>query len=166
MHEQNQSLVYNASSGIIMSNQSLVLRGLTRNHSGNYKCIGVNSHGTGISNSLQLTVRFSPVCQQPIRNIRGAGRSQSLTLSCPVQSLPSPLKFRWVAPADSLLILHNFFLNWCIVCSVTSSISLIQFIELVEQFETVILWIRWQAVFWFAISLFDWSIKWSRFILL
>jgi len=92
---ENQSLVYNASSGIIMSNQSLVLRGLTRNHSGNYKCIGVNSHGTGISNSVQLTVRFSPVCQQPIRNIRGAGRSQSLTLSCPIQSLPYPLKFRW-----------------------------------------------------------------------
>ena len=115
MSEQNQSLVYNASSGIIMSNQSLVLRGLTRNHSGNYKCIGVNSHGTGISNSVQLTVRFSPVCQQPIRNIRGAGRSQSLTLSCPIQSLPYPLKFRWVASADSFFIFHHFLSNPCTI---------------------------------------------------
>ena len=131
MFEQNQSLVYNASSGIIMSNQSLVLRGLTRNHSGNYKCIGVNSHGTGISNSVQLTVRFSPVCQQPIRNIRGAGRSQSLTLSCPVQSLPHPLKFRWVASSNS------FSQHSSTACSIVFVVLLvfINFMELAESLK-------------------------------
>ena len=109
---QNQSLVYNDTSGIIMSNQSLVLRGLTRNHSGNYKCIGVNSHGTGVSNSVRLTVRFAPLCQESIRNIRGRGRSQFLTLSCPVQSLSHPFKFRW-ALTNSFLISHSSFLLQC-----------------------------------------------------
>lgn len=79
-----------------MSNQSLVLRGLTRHRSGNYKCTGINGRGEGVSNAVQLTVRFAPICRHPVRNIRGAERGEFLNLLCNVDSLPRPLKYRFV----------------------------------------------------------------------
>lgn len=101
---QERTLVYNASAGVIMSNQSLVLRSLTRHRSGNYKCIGVNARGEGVSNEVPLSVRYSPVCRSPISNIRGAERGESLTISCSVDALPRPTKFKSVS-----LVLFSLF---------------------------------------------------------
>ena len=92
--------MYNASAGVIMSNQSLVLRSLTRHHSGNYKCIGINSRGEGVSNQVPLTVRYSPICRNAsVNNIRGAERGEIVTVSCSVDALPSSTKFRWAQVA-------------------------------------------------------------------
>jgi hypothetical protein len=93
---QDRTLVYNASAKIIMSNQSLVLRGLTRQRSGHYKCVGVNARGEGSSNLVPLTVRYTPVCRYPSRNIRGAERGDFLNLSCSVDALPLPTKYRYI----------------------------------------------------------------------
>lgn len=101
---QDRVLVYNASAKIIMSNQSLVLRGITRQRSGNYKCVGVNARGEGSSNLVPLTVRYTPVCRHPVRNIRGAERGEYLNLSCAVDSLPRPLKYRY----DYFRFLRNY----------------------------------------------------------
>ncbi|EFX89926.1 hypothetical protein DAPPUDRAFT_20705, partial [Daphnia pulex] len=92
---EDRTLVYNASAKIIMSNQSLVLRGLTRQRSGHYKCVGVNARGEGSSNLVPLTVRYTPVCRYPSRNIRGAERGDFLNLSCSVDALPLPTKYRY-----------------------------------------------------------------------
>lgn len=92
--EQDQTLVYNASAKIIMSNQSLVLRGLTRQRSGLYKCVGINARGEGSSNLVPLTVRYTPLCRYPVKNIRGAERGEYLNLSCSVDALPRPIKYR------------------------------------------------------------------------
>lgn len=92
---EDRILVYNASAKIIMSNQSLVLRGLTRQRSGHYKCVGVNARGEGSSNLVLLTVRYTPVCRYPVTNIRGAERGEFLNLSCSVDALPRPLKYKW-----------------------------------------------------------------------
>ena len=80
-----------------MSNQSLALRGLTRYRSGDYKCSAINARGEGTSQAVHLTVRFSPVCQYPVRNIRGAERGEPSALPCAVESLPRPMKYRWVS---------------------------------------------------------------------
>ncbi len=87
-------LTHNTSMGVIMSNQSLVLRGVARRHSGNYTCTGINTRGEGISNRVLLTVRYAPLCQQPLTHIRGADRREFLTLKCSIDSLPSPIKYR------------------------------------------------------------------------
>lgn len=79
-----------------MSNQSLVLRGLTRQRSGHYKCVGVNARGEGSSNLVLLTVRYTPVCRYPVTNIRGAERGEFLNLSCSVDALPRPLKYKYI----------------------------------------------------------------------
>ena len=92
---QDRVLTYNASAGVIMANQSLVLRGLTRQRNGDYRCIGVNSRGEGVSNAVELVVRYAPVCRQATRNIRGAERSELVDLSCAVDSLPRPIKYRY-----------------------------------------------------------------------
>lgn len=50
------------SSTIVMNNQSLVLRGVSRNQSGSYTCDATNSHGSNTSRPLELLVRHAPVC--------------------------------------------------------------------------------------------------------
>ncbi|RWS32019.1 hypothetical protein B4U80_11634 [Leptotrombidium deliense] len=49
--------------GIIQSNQSLVLQTVTRTHSGTYECECSNEYGSATSNSIDLRVRFAPVCK-------------------------------------------------------------------------------------------------------
>jgi len=77
-----------------MSNQSLVLRGVTRNRSGDYKCSGINSRGEGSSGPVALTIRYVPICRHPIRNIRGTERGESAALPCSVDAFPHPLSYR------------------------------------------------------------------------
>ena len=81
-----------------MSERSLVVRQVTRHHSGRYACSGTNSRGEGVSNAVPLTVRYSPQCRQRpahmVQHIRGAERSHFLNLTCPVESLPLPTKYR------------------------------------------------------------------------
>lgn len=88
-------LVHNVSSGIIMSNQSLVLQGVTRASSGRYTCLASNSEGEGSSNAAQLTVMFAPVCQQSAPQIVGASREEILEIPCLVEAHPAQVEFAW-----------------------------------------------------------------------
>lgn len=47
----------NASAGIIISNQSLVLQKVRKEHRGSYKCLATNTEGQGRSLDLLLEVR-------------------------------------------------------------------------------------------------------------
>ncbi|ROT83732.1 hypothetical protein C7M84_023086 [Penaeus vannamei] len=57
LHE-NHELEHNVSSGVIISNQSLVLQKVTRAASGNYYCVAFNLEGEGRSNPIMLRVKF------------------------------------------------------------------------------------------------------------
>jgi hypothetical protein len=57
--------------------------------------LGLINIGEGSSNLVPLTVRYTPVCRYPLRNIRGAERGEFLNLSCSVDALPLPLKYRY-----------------------------------------------------------------------
>lgn len=53
---QGRTLHHNISQGVIISNHSLVLQGVSRATAGNYSCVGFNSEGDGISPPFTLNV--------------------------------------------------------------------------------------------------------------
>lgn len=54
---KGQPVTNNVSSGIIVSNQTLVLQGVSRKRSGYYTCAAANIHGSSESNSLRLNIK-------------------------------------------------------------------------------------------------------------
>lgn len=56
LYSQNHLLLHNISQGIIISNHSLVLQGVTRSTAGNYSCVGFNAEGEGISEPFVLNI--------------------------------------------------------------------------------------------------------------
>ncbi len=53
---QGEPLYQDPDAGVIMSTQSLVLQGVTRDSLGEYVCRAVNSEGTGESNPVPLKI--------------------------------------------------------------------------------------------------------------
>lgn len=53
---QGRMLPHNISQGVIISNHSLVLQGVSRATAGNYSCVGFNAEGDGISPPFTLNV--------------------------------------------------------------------------------------------------------------
>ena len=82
---------------VIISNQTLVLQKVGRNHSGSYRCHATNREGEGVSEPpINLTVRYAPICRpdQPI--VYGVARHETVRVSCAVDSLPDTgLTFKW-----------------------------------------------------------------------
>ena len=54
---QGSPLQHDVSSGIIISNQSLVVQRVTRSDAGQYTCHVFNSEGEGVSNEVHLAVK-------------------------------------------------------------------------------------------------------------
>ena len=54
---QGSPLQHDVSSGIIISNQSLVVQRVTRSDAGQYTCHVFNSEGEGVSNEVRLAVK-------------------------------------------------------------------------------------------------------------
>lgn len=56
-------LPQNVSKGVIISNHSLVLQGVSRTTAGNYSCVGFNSEGDGTSPPFELNVmcKYFPI---------------------------------------------------------------------------------------------------------
>jgi len=60
---EGRPLSSDPSSGIIVSNQSLVLQKVRREHRGRYQCTAVNTEGQGSSNKVFLKVYCKYFCE-------------------------------------------------------------------------------------------------------
>ncbi|XP_067207979.1 neural cell adhesion molecule 2-like isoform X2 [Linepithema humile] len=94
--KNKKELKNNSTAGVILSDQSLVLRGLTRYSAGDYTCLAVNSEGKTESNSVSLQIMYAPVCKEGKSEVVvGALKQETVSLVCSVESHPMPLTFHW-----------------------------------------------------------------------
>uniref|UniRef100_A0AAR5QDA0 Nephrin n=1 Tax=Dendroctonus ponderosae TaxID=77166 RepID=A0AAR5QDA0_DENPD len=91
-----ERLLSNSTAGVIVSNQTLVLQGVSRSSSGQYACEATNEEGTSISPAFHLRVKFEPVCKDgAARKIVGAAKDEPVHVECKVDSEPAPIEYRW-----------------------------------------------------------------------
>ncbi|XP_018895805.1 nephrin isoform X2 [Bemisia tabaci] len=91
----DKPLFHNASAGVIIGNQTLVLQNITRHRAGLYTCVASNSEGDGVSNPLNLDVKFAPVCKAGQPTQYGSGRKEAARVICEVEANPAAVTFSW-----------------------------------------------------------------------
>lgn len=93
----DQPLSSNASAGIIMSNQTLVIQKIRLEHRGHYQCVAQNPIGRALSNSLELKPKFAPICDYTRTKTRHEVSLQTPTrIDCFVLAEPSEdVHFEW-----------------------------------------------------------------------
>ncbi|CAH4037542.1 unnamed protein product [Pieris brassicae] len=88
-------VIVKGSGGVLVSRQSLVLQGVSRQRAGAYVCVARNSLGEGSSDPLHLDVKFSPVCTKKDGVALRAARGETMSIKCDVDANPMPSSFRW-----------------------------------------------------------------------
>lgn len=120
---EGRPLMNDPLSGVLLTNLSLVMQRVRREHRGYYQCVSSNEEGIAASNKVflnvhckffdvwllnlfrKLTLSFSassppptvaPVCKSSQTLIYGVARTEQVIISCQVESEPvTPIKFRW-----------------------------------------------------------------------
>ncbi|XP_030379920.1 hemicentin-2 [Scaptodrosophila lebanonensis] len=90
-----QPLPHNISQGVIISNHSLVLQGVTRSTAGNYSCVGFNAEGEGISSAFPLNILYAPTCAQNQPKVYGVAKQEDAKIKCVVDANPPEVDFSW-----------------------------------------------------------------------
>ncbi|KDR20918.1 hypothetical protein L798_03856, partial [Zootermopsis nevadensis] len=88
-------LNHNIGQGVIISNQSLVLQGVSRTSAGNYTCVGYNTEGDGESSCFYLNVMYAPTCRANQTRVHGVAKQEKANISCEVDANPPDVHFRW-----------------------------------------------------------------------
>ncbi|XP_046658942.1 nephrin-like [Homalodisca vitripennis] len=112
-------LYHNVNHGIIISNQSLVLQGVSRASAGNYTCVGFNTEGDGESDPFYLNVLYAPTCRPNQPRVHGVAKKERANITCEVDANPKDVNFKWTfnSSAESLDVESRY-----IVRSGTSSV--------------------------------------------
>lgn len=93
---EGRPLVNNPLAGILVTNLSLVMQSIRREHRGHYQCIASNLEGVSASNKVFLNVLFAPVCRPGQTIIYGVARTEQVLIPCEVEAEPvTPINFRW-----------------------------------------------------------------------
>ncbi|XP_015916656.2 neural cell adhesion molecule 2 [Parasteatoda tepidariorum] len=85
----------NVSRGVQVNNQSLILRGITKESRGHYRCQAINIEGQGESDVVKLDVQYSPVCKFAEQQTYNIFQGEAINITCDVESLPRPSAFQW-----------------------------------------------------------------------
>ncbi|XP_068231364.1 neural cell adhesion molecule 2-like [Palaemon carinicauda] len=92
----NDVLVHNVTSGIIISSKSLVLKNVTRSQAGSYSCHAHNVIGDGASNTLRLDIKYTPICTPGHTTTYHVSRLENAQIECSVQANPEESTFHWM----------------------------------------------------------------------
>ncbi|XP_070169950.1 neural cell adhesion molecule 1 [Polyergus mexicanus] len=94
--KDGKELKNNSTAGVVLSDHSLVLQGLTRYSAGDYTCLAANSEGKTASNPVSLRIMYAPVCKEGKSEVVvGALKQETVSLVCSVESHPAPVTFHW-----------------------------------------------------------------------
>ncbi|XP_022240217.1 nephrin-like [Limulus polyphemus] len=88
-------LLSNPEKGIMITNQSLALREVTRDQAGRYQCLATNVEGQGSSNEVILEIYHVPVCKKGQKLIYGVAPNESIIVRCYIEATPSNVSFKW-----------------------------------------------------------------------
>ncbi|XP_058463277.1 hemicentin-1 isoform X2 [Malaya genurostris] len=91
----NKTLPHNISQGVIISNHSLVLQGVSRTTAGNYSCVGFNAEGEGSSPVFALNVMYAPTCAPNQQRVYGVAKQENAEIRCIVDANPPDVDFKW-----------------------------------------------------------------------
>ena len=80
---------------VVISGHSLVIQSLEPRHSGNYSCVASNDQGDAVSESLQLRVKYRPVCLQSDRQTVFLPLNVQAEVLCRVSAHPPPSFWWW-----------------------------------------------------------------------
>ncbi|XP_012275792.1 hemicentin-1 [Orussus abietinus] len=112
-YHNNEELHRNVTAGVVLSDQSLVLQGITRDSTGNYTCLATNVEGRQTSNVVSLNVMFAPICKHVVNfggwryqnatpppynvpeELHGALKHETVSLVCEVDASPTTVTFQW-----------------------------------------------------------------------
>lgn len=94
-YHDGAEISHNQSAGVILSDRSLVLRGITRAAAGSYTCLAANSQGKSGSNVVQLSVMYAPRCKEDRDQLLGAVKGERITLHCELDANPSQVSYHW-----------------------------------------------------------------------
>ncbi|XP_042888534.1 nephrin-like [Penaeus japonicus] len=131
-------LQHNITSGIIVSNQSLVLQRVTRRHAGDYSCTASNIEGDGISNLIKLDIKYAPVCAPGQVTTYGVARLEDAEVTCRVAANPEAQGFKWTFnnTADTIDVPPGRF-------TTASTFSIITYTPMTElDYGTLLCWAK------------------------
>ncbi|XP_076328794.1 synaptogenesis protein syg-2-like [Tachypleus tridentatus] len=92
---EGQEIYTNTASGIIVSNQTLVLQNVQLSSRGHYICVATNIEGRKESNSVFLRVQYAPVCAPQHTCVYRAGLNYPVEVTCELKSDPTDVIFSW-----------------------------------------------------------------------
>ncbi|CAN8013975.1 unnamed protein product [Ixodes persulcatus] len=92
---EDHEVTTNMTTGVIISNQSLVLQKVRRTRRGRYTCSAVNREGHGVSNIFLLRIKFAPVCKPGQKRLYGVSRLESVSVRCELEADPADVTFHW-----------------------------------------------------------------------
>ncbi|BES90972.1 CD80-like C2-set immunoglobulin domain [Nesidiocoris tenuis] len=90
-----EEIHHNVSGGVILSDHSLVLQGVTRATAGEFTCLAANAEGKGTSNPVYLKVMYVPTCKEDKEELYGALKQETVALKCQVDANPPLVTFKW-----------------------------------------------------------------------
>ncbi|GFS72329.1 nephrin [Nephila pilipes] len=106
---ERQPLTTNWSLGILISNQSLVLKQAEKEYSGRYHCAAENFVDRGTSNYLYLNIRYAPKCNTSDIETYVLTEIETVNVSCNVHAEPDNLTFLWsLENSQGVIILQNW----------------------------------------------------------
>ncbi|EFX82716.1 hypothetical protein DAPPUDRAFT_48816 [Daphnia pulex] len=98
---EGQNVRENSSAGVLMVEQSLVIRRVSRLHSGRYSCTAINTEGTGLSNTVQLRVMYQPICRPNQKFLYGVAKQETAVVRCQTDAIPPANSHRWAFNTSS-----------------------------------------------------------------
>ncbi|GFQ67902.1 uncharacterized protein TNCT_726571 [Trichonephila clavata] len=95
--------------GIIISNQTLIIQNVKKDHRGRYRCHAANIVGHGYSRRLHLLVQFAPVCKFREPKTYGISVTETVNATCEVEADPLEVSYRWSLDSPlGTLVLSNW----------------------------------------------------------
>ncbi|XP_022252394.1 nephrin-like isoform X2 [Limulus polyphemus] len=92
---QSDTLKTNIRTGIFVRNQSLIMKNVTKEQSGTYRCFAENREGRGYSEGLEIVVKYAPVCKKGQKIAYAVTVNELVEVSCEVESDPDDVIFIW-----------------------------------------------------------------------